>query len=115
LSQRSDNGTDAADAENRTLPQLTYDKLVELTQHLHRLHIADYLILLNRPIRLIVPNLIAGIARGIGIAIGVTIFTGTIIYLLELLGAWELPVIGDYISSIVDYVERDMTIRRYNR
>lgn len=96
--------------ERKLLEQI-HDKLVELTQQMHRMHIADYLILLNRPFRLIIPNIISGISRGIGIAIGITIFTGTIIYILELLGALELPVIGDYISSLVRYVQKELERR----
>jgi len=101
--------------DERTLLEKVNDRVEEIAVHLHRLHIADYLMLLNRPFRLIVPNLISGISRGIGIAIGVTIFTGTIIYILDWLGALELPVIGNYISRIVEYVERDMMIRKYNQ
>lgn len=96
---------------DRKLLEQVHDKLIELTQQMHRMHIADYLVLLNRPFRLIIPNIISGISRGIGIAIGITIFTGTIIYILELLGALELPVIGDYISSLVHYVQKELERR----
>ena len=50
-------------------------------------------------------NLIAGIAKGIGIGIGVTIITAIIVYLLRKLIMLNIPVIGDYISDIVEIVE----------
>lgn len=51
-------------------------------------------------------NLIAGISRGMGIGIGVTIITAIIIYLLRKLIMLNIPVIGDYIADIVEIVER---------
>jgi len=51
-------------------------------------------------------NLIAGIARGVGISIGVTIVTAIIIFILRRLITLNIPVIGDYIADIVEIVER---------
>lgn len=50
-------------------------------------------------------NLIAGIFRGIGIGIGVTIITAIIIYFLQKLVKLNLPIIGKYIYDIVEIVE----------
>lgn len=50
-------------------------------------------------------NFIAGIFRGIGIGIGVTIVTAIIIYFLQRLVRLNLPIIGRFISDIVEIVE----------
>ena len=50
-------------------------------------------------------NLIAGLARGVGIGIGITIITAIIVILLRKLITLNIPVIGDYISDIVEIVE----------
>ena len=50
-------------------------------------------------------NFIAGIFRGMGIGIGVTIITAIIIYFLQRLVRLNLPVIGRFISDIVEIVE----------
>ena len=50
-------------------------------------------------------NFIAGIFRGMGIGIGVTIITAIIIYFLQRLVRLNLPVIGKFISDIVEIVE----------
>ena len=50
-------------------------------------------------------NFIAGIFRGIGIGIGVTIISAIIIYFLQKLVWLNLPGIGKYISDIVKIVE----------
>lgn len=51
-------------------------------------------------------NFIAGIFRGMGIGIGVTIVTAIIIYFLQRLIRLNLPIISRFISDIVEIVER---------
>ena len=51
-------------------------------------------------------NLIAGIFRGAGIGIGVTIITAILIILLQRIVALNIPVIGEYIADIVEIVQR---------
>ncbi|MGD9677890.1 MAG: DUF5665 domain-containing protein [Vulcanibacillus sp.] len=84
------------------------EKLDELGMYLERVQIADYIQLLNNPKRLVKLNLLTGIARGVGIAIGFTIFTATILYALQKLGALNLPIIGDYIAEIVRIVQAQL-------
>jgi len=45
-----------------------------------------------------------------GIAIGVTLFTATIIYGLQKLGALNLPIIGDFIAEIVKIVQAQLEL-----
>ena len=86
------------------------EKLDKLGVQLERVQIADYVALLNRPRRLFYLNFLSGIARGIGIAIGFTIFAATIIYFLQKLGALNLPIIGDYIAEIVKIVQAQLNM-----
>ena len=55
---------------------------------------------------IIISNTIAGIFRGIGIGIGVTIITAILVLILRHLVTLNIPVIGKYISDIVDIVEK---------
>lgn len=50
-------------------------------------------------------NFIAGIFRGVGIGIGVTIVSAIIVYFLQRLVKLNLPGIGRYINDIVQIVE----------
>lgn len=52
-------------------------------------------------------NFIAGISRGIGIGIGVTLITAILIYILQKIILLNIPIIGDYITDIVQIVERN--------
>ncbi|AJS57766.1 hypothetical protein UB51_03810 [Paenibacillus sp. IHBB 10380] len=81
-----------------------------IAQQLEKSRITEYIGLLNRPWRLIWLNMLAGTARGVGIAIGFTFFAATIIYLLQVLGALNLPIIGDYIADIVRIVQRQLEL-----
>lgn len=84
--------------------------LQKLAISLEKSRIADYTQLLNRPKRLIWLNILSGTARGVGIAIGFTFFAATIIYLLQMLGALNLPIVGDYIADIVRIVQRQLEL-----
>lgn len=50
-------------------------------------------------------NFVAGIFRGIGIGIGVTLISAVIIYFLQKIVRLNLPIIGKYIYDIVEIVE----------
>jgi len=56
---------------------------------------------------------IIGTVAGVGIALGFTFFAATIVYLLQFLGALNLPVVGDYIADIVRIVQRQLEINPY--
>ncbi|WP_145323152.1 MULTISPECIES: DUF5665 domain-containing protein [Paenibacillus] len=111
----------SASISQSTSDDLTsHDKIEELhtltnrlANELERSRIAQYTELLNRPWKLIGLNLLSGAARGVGIAIGFTFFAATIIYVLQLLGALNLPIVGDYIADIVRIVQRQLDMNTY--
>lgn len=84
------------------------ERLKKIAVNIERVQIADYVRLMNRPWRLILINLLTGISRGVGIAIGVTLVTSTLLYFLQLLGALDLPIIGKYIAVIIRYVQLNL-------
>ncbi len=90
-----------------------YRLTLNWTRQLEKSRIVEYTELLNRPWRLIWLNLLSGTARGVGIAIGFTFFAATIIYVLQVLGALNLPIIGDYIADIVRIVQRQLELNTY--
>ncbi|MEO3947471.1 DUF5665 domain-containing protein [Gorillibacterium sp. CAU 1737] len=96
---------DQLDHYDREVLEEVKRKVDQIAVNLERVQIADYIALMNKPWRLIFNNMLGGIARGVGIAIGLTVFTSTILYVLQLLGALNLPIIGDYIAKIVEVVQ----------
>ncbi|WP_373457757.1 DUF5665 domain-containing protein [Paenibacillus wynnii] len=82
-------------------------------QQMEKSRIAEYTELLNSPWRLIWLNIFSGAARGLGIALGFTFFAATIIYVLQVLGALNLPIIGDYIADIVRIVQHQLELKTF--
>lgn len=90
-----------------------YGLTLKLTQQMEKSRIAQYTELLHSPWRLIWLNVLSGAARGVGIAVGFTFFAATIIYVLQGLGALNLPIIGDYIADIVRIVQHQLELKTF--
>ncbi len=72
---------------------------------LARNNVIELVELLGNKKQLLIRNLITGIAKGIGIGIGFTILTAILLMILQKIVTLNIPVIGDYISDIVEIVE----------
>jgi hypothetical protein len=94
--------------QQRSVVDQLQEKIDRVAERLERAQIAEYVQLMNSPRKLIMHNLLAGTARGVGIAIGFTIFSATILYVLRQLGALNLPIIGHYIADLVESVQFHM-------
>lgn len=79
--------------------------LVRLVKHLESLRIAEYVQLLERPARLIFLNFIAGVSRGLGIAVGATIVFALVLEFLRRVIWLNIPGIGNFIAEIMRIVE----------
>ncbi|WP_425311533.1 DUF5665 domain-containing protein [Paenibacillus alvei] len=90
-----------------------HDYTLQIAQALEKSRISEYNELLFNPRKLIWVNLLGGAARGVGIAIGFTIFTAIIVYVLQYLGALNLPIIGDFIADIVRIVQHQLDTKFY--
>ncbi|MEC0246646.1 DUF5665 domain-containing protein [Paenibacillus chitinolyticus] len=101
------------DDEEKRLVHHIHEKVTEIAANIERTQIADYVTLMNKPRKLIFANLIAGISRGVGLGLGITVFAGTILYALKALGALNLPIIGTYIADLVEYVQFQLEGRRF--
>ena len=90
----------------KRVEKLLLKKIDELNIALLKSNILEITSLLGNRKELLLRNFIAGIARGIGIGIGVTIITAIIVLLLQNIVTLNIPVIGEYISDIVDVVQK---------
>lgn len=61
--------------------------------------------LLGNKKKMFIRNFIAGLFKGIGVGIGFTILTAILIIILQKIVTLNIPIIGDYISDIVDIVQ----------
>ncbi|SMB94441.1 hypothetical protein SAMN00808754_1035 [Thermanaeromonas toyohensis ToBE] len=86
------------------------EKIEELTWALEKASLAEWIELYRRPVRLVYLNFIAGIARGLGIALGVTVLGTIIIYMVRELALQNLPLIGKLIAEIVRMVQKEIYV-----
>lgn len=90
-------------------------KIDELNQNVQKINnlisqsnLIEMLYILGKKSEIIKRNFLAGIFRGVGIGIGVTIITAIIITMLQKIVMLNLPVIGEYITDIVDIVQKNV-------
>lgn len=83
------------------------EKLInDLNINMAKNNLIDFSEVLGNWKELLKRNLVSGIFKGIGIGIGFTIITAIIVYILQKIVRLNIPVIGEYISDIVDIVEK---------
>lgn len=82
------------------------ESLTRIALYLERSRIAEYVDLMNRPGRLVYLNLLAGLARGVGLAVGFTLLGALVIYVLTRSFLLNLPVIGEFLGELVYIVQQ---------
>ena len=81
------------------------EKLLWILSYLQKLKLRDYLLLLEKPAYLLWVNFLAGIARGLGMAIGFTILGAFAVIILQQMELLNLPIIGNFISELLKYID----------
>ena len=81
------------------------ERIEGLALALEKMKIAEYVEYLGNTRRLLTINFMAGIARGLGMAVGFTILGAVVILVLRYLVVLNLPLIGDFIANIVKLVD----------
>ena len=83
------------------------DKIDKINEALTKSNIMEMTYILGSKKEIFKRNFMAGIARGVGIGIGVTLITAILIYVLQKIILLNIPIIGDYITDIVQIVEKN--------
>ncbi len=80
-------------------------QLERLACYLEKMNVAGYVELMQRPARLLFLNFAAGLARGLGIAIGATLIFALMVEILRRVILLNIPGIGGFIAEIIKIVE----------
>ena len=83
------------------------EKIDKLNENLSKNNILEFTELLGSNKKIIFKNFLAGISRGIGIGIGVSILSAVVIYFLQRIVRLNIPIIGEYISDIAEIIENN--------
>lgn len=81
-------------------------KIDKLADTLEKSNLDDLAYIVGNKKQVIIRNFIAGISRGVGIGIGITVITALLVMFLNHLVTLNIPVIGKYISDIVEIVDK---------
>ena len=81
-------------------------KIEKMLAALERLQLAEYVRYVEDRRQLIRTNFLAGLARGMGMAVGFTILGAALVILLNRLAQRNLPIIGDFLADLVEIVQR---------
>ncbi|NLC87181.1 MAG: hypothetical protein GX682_00110 [Clostridiaceae bacterium] len=92
--------------KKRRKEKMLIETIDDLNKNLLESNLIDIGQLLQDRKKLLFTNLISGIARGVGIGIGVTIITAILVIILQKIVTLNIPVIGEYISDIVEIVQK---------
>lgn len=84
-------------------------KVDEIALKLEKIKIDSYVELMSDTKQLIKKNFVAGISKGIGMAIGFTILGAIALLLLRKIVAMNIPIIGRYVSDIAQIVEVNLS------
>ena len=108
----SDNGMPQSHSPRQDLKDRALDdKLAWVAWHLERSKIAEYVDLMSKPARLVYLNLLGGLARGVGLAVGFTILGALVIYILTRSFLLNLPVVGQFLGELVYIVQQYLRSR----
>ena len=81
-------------------------KIDKLINSIERSNLEELATIMGNKKQIVIRNFLAGVFRGIGIGIGITIITAILVLILRQLVTLNIPVIGEYISDIVEIVEK---------
>ena len=84
------------------------EKIDNINEKLDKSRILEISYILGNKKEIIKRNFLAGISRGVGIGIGITLISATIIFILQRIIILNIPVLGDYVADIVSIVEKKL-------
>ena len=80
-------------------------KIDNINENLDKSRILEISYIMGSKKEIIKRNLLAGLSRGVGIGIGITLISALIVYLLQKIIKLNIPVVGEYIADIVAIVQ----------
>jgi len=94
--------------EEKGLLQILNDRVLKLADAIERTRIDEYTSMITRPWKFFFINFMAGIFRGLGMAVGMTLIAAVLLYILAkiLVNMVDLPIIGMYIGEVVKFVNQ---------
>lgn len=84
------------------------EKIDNLCKKIEMGKISEYITYLESPRKILWSNFLAGVARGFGTIIGLTIVAAGVVYFLRLLLKLNLPLISVYIADFIKLIQKQL-------
>lgn len=84
------------------------EKIDNISKELEKTRMVEISYIMGSKKEIIKRNFLAGISKGVGIGIGLTIISAILVYLLQKIIKLNIPVLGDYIADIVSIVQKNL-------
>ena len=91
--------------------KILIEQVEKLNYNLNKNKFIDLIEVMGNKKEMIFRNLFSGLWKGIGIGIGVTLVTAIIIVILQKIIKLNIPITSEYITDIVEIVEKTKSIR----
>ena len=92
----------------RAIRKSTVARLQGLVSQMEKLGLGEYMAYVKNRKQLLWTNFIAGVSRGLGMAIGFSVLGAIVILLLQRVAILNLPVIGEFLAEIVRMVQHKL-------
>ncbi len=90
----------------RKTKKILIKKIDQLNEILTKSNIQELVTMIGSKKQILIRNLLAGMARGIGIGIGFTVITAILLLILRQIVKLNIPVIGQFVADIMNIVEQ---------
>lgn len=90
----------------RKTKKILIKKIDQLNEILTKSNIQELVTIIGSKKQILIRNLLAGMARGIGIGIGFTVITAILLLILRQIVKLNIPVIGQFVADIMNIVEQ---------
>jgi len=101
-----DDGEEWGGDELKESPWLS--RLKVLSEKINGYAVAEMLAFKRSPVRTLVVVFLGGLAMGAGMALGLTVFSGIAIILVQEIIELELPLIGEVLAEVVEVTEEHL-------
>jgi hypothetical protein len=92
----------------RTIRKSAAARMGAMVSQMERLGLAEYLAYAQNKRLLFRTNFMAGLWRGLGIAVGFSILGAVLIAIIQRLAVSNLPGIGDFLADVVRMAQRKL-------
>lgn len=94
--------------------KLTDEERMTRAEKMLTVQLADYIMYMGRPWRIIWTNVLLGVSRGVGLTLGFAIVIIITIKILSLLISWKFPWLSDMSEQLLDVIKTTPGLEKFS-